>query len=215
MNNFKGHNTEGESRNSGAKCQYPKPDPKAGAKCIYASLTPILLFLLITFAYAPTVGNSLLITVSHAADNGYFTPREFPTGQVAMGLLMVGMGLFVMPVQKYNSDKSDNNAKCEKYFKITHSVSSLWSSIYPMIKNIRAKESPSQKASVENLSESMLPISGAVTIILLKSYVYFARFSLCFLFIVLLINYHRAVVMSMSNIGKFQINCKLFTGGRA
>ena len=215
-----GAEAEVESRNLEAKCIYASLTPKVSGYWLLTTgfrLLLFVLFLLATlapFEFPLSKGGDrglfpwgLGVVDAFAADNGYFP------GSIVF-LFMMSAWLFVMPVYKNNPYKRDDDQNSEINFE-THSVSSFSSNMYPRINNARAEASPNQKAYRENLSESRLPIIGAVTIILLKSYAYLERFSLCFLFIVLPISYHRAVVMSMSNIGKFQINCKLFTGGVA
>ena len=96
MRNFKGHKAltqgtevEGESWNLGAKCMYASLTPKA------FSLLLFVLFLLATlapFEFPLSKGGDsglfpwgLGVVDAFAADNGYFTPQEFPTGQAATG----------------------------------------------------------------------------------------------------------------------------------
>ena len=112
MRNFKGHKAltegtevEGESRNSGAKCQYPKPDPQASGYWLLTTgfgLSLFVLFLLATLAPVefPLTNSRCLgskggdrgvfpwglgVVDALAADNGYFTA----TGNIGIKTVQV------------------------------------------------------------------------------------------------------------------------------
>jgi hypothetical protein len=89
-----------------------------------------------------------------------------------------------MPKDKKNTNQANYKQKDKIYREIIqYNSSSFLSKKYPIIRKPAADAKPNQNANIENFSERRLPTIGAATIILLKSYAYFARLSLYFLVI--------------------------------